>query len=106
MNIIITMIKKESLQSILITLYHNFRPPFYDNLFDEFEELDDGEGFMAKNGKIYYYDKFGGWYDDIDNQYYNQDGEKCLPYNDPLLDEYLSEEDFDYEEQRDIEEEA
>jgi len=91
MNMIIITIKTDNLKSINIW-WNNHRPPVYDDLFGEFEELDDGKGFLAINGKIYYYENYGGWYDNY--QYYNHYGEPCEPpYQDPLLDDYLSEDE-------------
>ena len=68
------------------------KPPHKPEIFEEFEEFEDGTGFRAKDGKDYFYDDYGGWYDEYDN-YYDHDGNPAEPpedadYDDPLLRDY------------------
>lgn len=36
--------------------------PHDPSRFQNFNELPDGKGFKLADGKIFFYDKFGGWY--------------------------------------------
>ena len=42
--------------------------------FEYFTELSNGDGFRIDDGSVFYYDRFGGWYDEFSN-YYNHNGE-------------------------------
>jgi hypothetical protein len=56
--------------------------------FEVFTEIPNKKGFKIKGSKyIYFFDKYGGWYDEYNN-YYNPDGE---------ADDHPSDEDVDFE---------